>query len=97
MALPSGTTVSVDFKNVPLRDLIQMLVDAGKVNVVIPDDIGGAVTIRAKDVMWDQALEAVLASKGLWYRYRDNGKVLRIAPRKQLDIEREDELVRGQR
>lgn len=96
-ALPSGTTVNLDFKNVPLRDLIQMLVDAGKVNVVIPDDISGAVTIRAKDVMWDQALQAVLAAKGLWYRYRDNGRVLRIAPRKQLDMEREDELVRGSR
>lgn len=94
--LPSGITVDLDFKNAPLRDLIQMLADTGKVSVVIPDDIGGMVTIRAKGVMWDDALRAVLASKGLWYRYRDNGKVLRIAPRKQLDLEHEDELVRQQ-
>jgi serine/threonine protein kinase len=85
--LPAGDNVDIDMKDVPLRDLIRMLADAGKVNIVVPDDIAGAVTVRVKHVPWNLALESVLASKGLWYRYRENGRLVRIAPRRQLDLE----------
>jgi serine/threonine protein kinase len=87
--LPPGNAVDLDMKDVPLKDLVRMLGDAGKVNIVFPDEIAGSVTVRIKHVAWNHALEAVLESKGLWYRYRDNGRLVRIAPRRQLDLEDE--------
>jgi serine/threonine protein kinase len=87
--LPTGPTIDVDFKNVPLQDLLQMMAKTGGVSVVIPDTIGGMVTIRGSKLPWDSAMKTVLATHGLWYRYRPNGKVLRIAPRKELDSEDE--------
>jgi hypothetical protein len=89
-ALPAGPTVDFDFKDAPLRDILVMLTAAGKVNLVLPDEIQGMVTIRAKDVPWTSALHAILQANGLWYRYRDNGRILRIAPRKVIDVEDHD-------
>ena len=87
-----GATVDLDFKDAPIHDLLRLLSDVGRVNIVIPDDIKAAVTVRMKRVPWDQALEVILASKGLWYR-RD-GNLYRVAPRKELDAEDEAEAAR---
>ena len=87
--LPAGPTVDIDTKNAPLRDMIQMLATQAKVNVVIPEEINGKVTLLLTKVSWDIALRGVLQSHGLWFRYRDNGRVLRIAPRRELDAEDE--------
>jgi type IV pilus assembly protein PilQ len=65
-----------------------------KASFVVPDHVGGKVTIRVKNVPWEQALETVLASHGLWYRYRAEAKIVRIAPRKELDAEVEAALKR---
>ncbi|MDB4959784.1 MAG: serine/threonine protein kinase [Myxococcales bacterium] len=96
--LPAGNTVDLDFKLVPLRAVLNAIAAGGgsTTNLVIPDTIGNAsVSIVAKGVPWDRALQSVLASHGLWYRYRDNGKIIRIAPRKELDGEDEAALIRS--
>ena len=56
-------------------------------NVVIPESIVGRVTVRLVHAPWDRVVKEILASHGLWYRYRAGGQILRVAPRKQLDAE----------
>lgn len=87
-----GATVDFDFKDAPMTDLLRTIADTGKVNIVVPQGIDAKVTLRLKRVPWDQALEVILASHGLWYR-RD-GNLFRIAPRKELDAEDEAEAAR---
>lgn len=87
-----GATVDFDFKDAPMTDLLRTIADTGKVNIVVPAGIDAKVTLRLKRVPWDQALEVILASHGLWYR-RD-GNLFRIAPRKDLDAEDEAEAAR---
>jgi type IV pilus assembly protein PilQ len=87
-----GTTVDLDFKEAPIHDLLRLLSDVGRVNIVVPDDINARVTVRMKRVPWDQALEVILSSKGLWYRRE--GNLIRVAPRKQLDTEDQAEAER---
>jgi type IV pilus assembly protein PilQ len=87
-----GPTVELDFKEAPIHDLLRLLSDVGKVNIVVPDEVDAKVTVRMKRVPWDQALEVILASKGLWYR--QEGNLIRIAQRKSLDEEDEAEAAR---
>ncbi len=87
-----GATVDFDFKDAPIADLLRTIAETGKISIVVPDGIDAKVTVRLKRVPWDQALEVILASHGLWYR-RD-GSILRIAPRKELDAEDEAENAR---
>jgi serine/threonine protein kinase len=88
-SLPSGPEIDLDFKDASLRDVIRIIGASAGVTVVAPDYIHGKVTIRLKGVPWEHALQATLSSHGLWYRYRANGKLLRVAPRKELDMEAE--------
>jgi serine/threonine protein kinase len=83
--LPAGRKVDLDFKDVQLRDAIQTIANAGGVNVVIPDSVGGSITVAMKGVDWIPALRAILAAHGLGYRYRANGKLLRIGPQSDID------------
>ncbi|HEY5925742.1 MAG TPA: protein kinase [Kofleriaceae bacterium] len=78
--LPAGKGVDVDIKLAPLRDVLAMIASGEKVNLVVPDSIGGNVTIRAVNVPWHQLFEATLAAHKLGYRYRENGKIIVIAP-----------------
>ena len=64
------------------------------IDLVIPDTIAGGITIAGKGVPWQAAFQVALASHGLWYRYEANGHLLRIAPRKQLDVEDEARALR---
>jgi serine/threonine protein kinase len=94
--LPPGDPVDLDLKDAPLHDALRMIGMAGGVNIVVPDGVRGKVTIRLKNVPWNNALEALLSSHGLWYRYRASGKIVRVAPRRELDAEAEAELQRSQ-
>jgi type IV pilus assembly protein PilQ len=87
-----GAAVEFDFKDAPIHDLLRIIADTGGVNIVVPDTIDAKVTVRLKRVPWDQALEVILASHGLWYRRE--GNLYRIAPRKELDAEDEAEAAR---
>jgi type IV pilus assembly protein PilQ len=87
-----GATVDLDFKDAPIHDLLRIIADTGHVNLVVPETIDAKVTVRLKRVPWDEALEVILASHGLWYRRE--GNLYRIAPRKELDAEDQDEAAR---
>jgi type IV pilus assembly protein PilQ len=88
-----GATVDFDFVNANIHDLLRVISDTGRVNIVVPDTVDAKVTVRLKRVPWDQALEVILASKGLWYRRE--GNLIRVADRKDLD--KEDELEAARR
>src|SRR5690606_1154023 len=87
-----GTKIDLDFKDADIHNLLRLLADVGGVNIVIPDEIQARVTVRLRRVPWDQALEVILASKGLWYRRA--GNPYRIAPRNALDAEDQAEAER---
>jgi serine/threonine protein kinase len=89
--LPAGSRIDLDLKNVPLHSALAMIATSGGggINIVVPDSVDGKVTVRMKGVPWDHAMQAMLAAHGLWYRYRDSGRIVRVAPRKELDAEAE--------
>lgn len=86
-----GEKLSLNFQNIEVRALLQVIADFTNFNVVTSDTVTGSVTLRLKDVPWDQALDIILQSKGLGVR--KNGSVLWIAPKdeiaakEQLDLE----------
>lgn len=88
----TGARLDLDYKDAPIHDLLRILADTGRVNIVVPDEIKASVTVSMKQVPWDKALEVILESKDLWYRRE--GNLYRIAPRKKLDAEDEAEAAR---
>lgn len=86
-----GEKVSLNFQNIPLRELLHVFADITNFNIVISDTVTGNVSLRLNDVPWDQALDIVLQQKGL--SMRKNGNVIWIAPsdelaaREKLDLE----------
>ena len=83
--LPPGNPVSFDFRSTAFHDALHVIAGKTGINIVVPEWIGGTVTARVKDVPWGRALETVLASNGLWYVYRADIKLLRIAARRDLE------------
>ncbi|WP_172600003.1 type IV pilus secretin family protein [Sulfuricystis multivorans] len=77
-----GELVSLNFQNIPLRELLHVFADITNFNIVISDSVGGNVSLRLNDVPWDQALEIVLQQKNL--AMRKNGNVIWIAPQDEL-------------
>lgn len=78
----SGEKLSLNFQSIELRALLQVFADFTNLNLVASDTVTGSVTLRLKDVPWDQALDIVLQSKGLGLRR--NGNVLSIAPKDEI-------------
>ncbi|HEX8107512.1 MAG TPA: type IV pilus secretin PilQ, partial [Kofleriaceae bacterium] len=87
-----GAPMDLRFKDAPIHDLLRLIADWGKVNIVVPDTINATVTVDLKRVPWDQALDVILSSHQLWYRRE--GNIYRIASRKELDTEDEEEAKR---
>lgn len=85
-----GELISLNFQNIPLRELLHVFADITKFNIVISDTVAGNVSLRLNDVPWDQALEIVLEQKNL--AMRKNGNILRIAPRDELLAKERQEL-----
>jgi type IV pilus assembly protein PilQ len=77
-----GEKLSLNFQNIEVRALLQVIADFTNFNVVTSDTVTGNVTLRLKDVPWDQALDIILQSKGLGVR--KTGNVLWIAPKEEL-------------
>jgi type IV pilus assembly protein PilQ len=77
-----GEKVSLNFQNIPLRELLHVFADITNFNIVVSDTVTGNVSLRLNDVPWDQALEIVLQQKGL--DMRKSGNVIWIAPRDEL-------------
>ncbi|MGE0332776.1 MAG: type IV pilus secretin PilQ [Ramlibacter sp.] len=78
----SGEKLSLNFQNIEVRSLLQVIADFTNFNIVTSDSVTGAVTLRLKDVPWDQALEIILQAKGLGMR--KTGNVLWIAPKDEI-------------
>lgn len=83
----AGKRISVDVVRADLHDVLRMLADEGRLNLVVAEGVQGKVTLRLRDVPWSQVLETVLASHGLGTERR--GNVVRVAPLKQLQEEAE--------
>ena len=77
-----GDRLSLNFQNIEVRALLQVIADFTGLNVVASDSVGGNLTLRLKDVPWDQALDIVMQARGL--DMRRNGNVLWIAPKDEL-------------
>ena len=78
----TGQRLSLNFQSIEIRALLQIIADFSDFNVVTSDTVAGTVTLRLKDVPWDQALDIILQSKGL--DKRRSGNVLLIAPKDEL-------------
>ena len=81
----SGKRVSFEFKDIDIHNLLRVIAEVSKKNVVVADDVTGRVTIRLRNVPWDQALELILRSKGLGKE--EIGNIVRVAPLKTLEEE----------
>nr|WP_256573884.1 MULTISPECIES: type IV pilus secretin PilQ family protein [unclassified Pseudomonas] len=77
-----GEPISLNFQDVEVRSVLQVLADYAGINLVASDTVQGNVTLRLHEVPWDQALELVLRSKGL--ARREEGNVLLVAPAAEL-------------
>jgi type IV pilus assembly protein PilQ len=86
----NGEKLSLNFQNIEVRSLLQVIADFTNFNVVTSDTVNGAVTLRLKDVPWDQALDIILQAKGLGMR--KNGNVLWIAPKDEISSKEKQEL-----
>jgi type IV pilus assembly protein PilQ len=78
----AGEKLSLNFQNIEVRSLLQVIADFTNFNIVTSDSVSGSVTLRLKDVPWDQALDIVLQAKGLGMR--KSGNVLWIAPKDEI-------------
>jgi type IV pilus assembly protein PilQ len=78
----TGERLSLNFQNVEVRAVLQVIADFTGLNIITSDTVGGNLTLRLKDVPWDQALDIILQSKGL--DMRKTGNVVWIAPRDEL-------------
>jgi type IV pilus assembly protein PilQ len=78
----TGEKLSLNFQNIETRSLLQVIADFTNFNIVTSDSVTGAVTLRLKDVPWDQALDIILQARGLGMR--KTGNVLLIAPKDEL-------------
>jgi type IV pilus assembly protein PilQ len=78
----SGEKLSLNFQNVEVRSVLNVIADFTDLNIITSDTVGGNLTLRLKDVPWDQALDLILQTRGL--DMRKNGNVVWIAPRDEL-------------
>ncbi|MBN9368806.1 MAG: type IV pilus secretin PilQ [Comamonadaceae bacterium] len=79
----NGEKLSLNFQNIEVRSLLQVIADFTNFNIVTSDTVTGSLTLRLKDVPWDQALQIVMDSKGLGMK--KTGSVLWIAPKDEID------------
>ena len=87
-----GRRIDLDLKDADIHNVLRLLADVGRVNIVTADDVQGNVTIRMRNIPWDQALDVVLQSKNLGMVQR--GNIIRVAPLAQLEKEREMAIAR---
>ncbi|MCA4814589.1 type IV pilus secretin PilQ [Acinetobacter towneri] len=85
----TGKKISLDFQDIEVRRVLQLLADFTGINMVAADTVQGNITLRLKDVPWDQALDIILKSKNL--DKRRNGNVIWIAPVSELIKAEEEE------
>jgi type IV pilus assembly protein PilQ len=90
----TGRRVDIDLKDADIHNVLRLLADVGRVNIISADNVSGTVTIRMRNVPWDQALDVVLQAKALGKEQR--GNIIRVAPLEDLEKEREMAIARKQ-
>lgn len=88
--LYKGDKLTLNFQDIEVRSVLQLLADFTDKNIVVSDTVTGSITLRLKDVPWDQAMDIVLRSKGLGMR--ENGNVIWVAPEAELAARENREL-----
>ncbi|MCF5022229.1 type IV pilus secretin PilQ, partial [Pseudomonas lactis] len=78
----TGAKLTLNFQEIDLRAVLQQIADVAGLNLVTSDEVQGSITLRLKDVPWDQALDLVLQTKGLDKRVKAG--VLLVAPADEL-------------
>ncbi len=86
----SGERLSLNFQDIEVRAVLQLIADFTGLNIVASDTVQGQITLRLKNVPWDQALDIILRSKGLGKR--QSGNVVLIAPNEELAAREKQEL-----
>ena len=86
----TGERLTLNFQDIDVRPLLQLLADTSGQNIVVSDSVKGRVTLRLQNVPWDQALDIVLRTKGLAMRRKDN--VILVAPQAELAAQEKAEL-----
>lgn len=86
----SGQKLSLNFQNIEVRSLLQVIADFTNFNIITSDSVNGSVTLRLQDVPWDQALDIILQAKGLGMR--KTGNVLWIAPKDEINAKEKIDL-----
>jgi len=89
-----GEKLSLNFQNVEVRSVLQVIADFTGLNIITSDTVTGSLTLRLKDIPWDQALEIIMQTKGL--DMRKNGNVVLIAPREELAVKERQQLENAQ-
>jgi type IV pilus assembly protein PilQ len=89
-----GEKLSLNFQNVEVRAVLQVIADFTGLNIITSDTVGGSLTLRLKDIPWDQALDIIMQTKGL--DMRKNGNVVLIAPREELALKEKQQLEAAQ-
>ncbi len=78
----AGEKLTLNFQNISTREALNVIADFTNINIVISDSVSGNMTLRLKDVPWDQALEIILQSRGL--DMRTNGNVIQVGTREEI-------------
>lgn len=86
----TGKPLSMDFQDVEIRAVLQLIADFTDINLVASDSVNGRMTLRLQNVPWDQALDIILKSRGL--DKRRNGNVIMVAPASELVAQEKKEI-----
>ena len=89
-AVYEGKAISLNFQDIPVRTVLQLIADFNGFNLVITDSVSGNITLRLDDVPWEQALDLILKVRGLGKRM--DGNVLMIAPAAELAAKEREQL-----
>jgi type IV pilus assembly protein PilQ len=90
-----GKPISLNFQDVPVRTVLQLIADFNKLNLVTTDSVGGNITLRLDGVPWEQALDTVLKVKGLDKRLDNN--ILLVAPAAEIATSEKQQLENKQK
>jgi type IV pilus assembly protein PilQ len=86
----AGDKLSLNFQNITTREALSVIADFTNLNMVISDTVTGNLTLRLKEVPWDQALQIILDSRGLLQQ--KEGNVIMVAPRDEISARQKDTL-----
>ncbi len=89
-----GKLISINFQDIPVRNVLQLIADYNQFNLVVSDSVEGNLTLRLDGVPWQQVLDIILQVKGLDKRV--DGNVILVAPTNELDLREKQQLEKQQ-